>query len=296
MNAPGAATLERESAATRARVDARLDALVQGGPERLLAAMRYVVLGGGKRLRPILVLWTHDMLCAREREPVLDVACAFELVHSYSLVHDDLPCMDDDDLRRGRPTCHVQFDEATAVLTGDALLNLAYEVLLGAAWTDPALGLDCARTLAAAAGHRELVGGQMLDLLGTGRPPTPERVDAIHLAKTAALIRAACVCGGIAAGAAAAERAALDDIGRHLGLAFQITDDVLDVVGAAPDLGKTAGKDADAGKITYPALYGVEASRRAAAIHIDAARQALARWPRSARLQELAAWIGTRLR
>jgi geranylgeranyl pyrophosphate synthase len=287
--------LEEDLDRVRARVEARLDTLLQGGPERLLAAMRYAALGGGKRLRPALVLWSYDLFCEREDEPVLDLACAFELVHTYSLVHDDLPCMDDDSLRRGRPTCHVQFDEATAVLAGDALLNLAYEVILSAPWREAKRGLDCGRTLAAAAGHRELVGGQMLDLEGQGKPPRAELLEAIHAAKTAALLRAACVCGGIAAGANAAERAALADVGSHLGLAFQIVDDVLDVVGAMATLGKTAGKDAAAGKITYPALYGVEASRAAAARHIEAARALLRQWPRSARLQALASWIGARL-
>ena len=204
--------------ATRRRVDARLDTLLQGGPERLCAAMRYVVLGGGKRLRPILVLWTQEMLGGGKQEPVLDLACAFELVHSYSLVHDDLPCMDDDTLRRGRPTCHVQFDQATAVLAGDALLNLAYETVVTAPWSDPARGL-----------------------------------------------------------------------------AFQIVDDVLDVVGASQALGKTAGKDAATGKITYPALYGVEASRGHALRHIEAARGALRELPESERLQALATWIGARM-
>ncbi len=280
--------------ATRRRVETRLETLLQGGPERLLGAMRYVVLGGGKRLRPILVLWTHDMLSDSESEPVLDLACAFELVHSYSLVHDDLPCMDNDTLRRGRPTCHVQFDEATAVLAGDALLNRAYETIAAAPWRDPARGLDCAGTLARAASHRELVGGQMLDLLGEGEPPSAAALTAIHAAKTAALLRAAVVCGGIAAGAGAATRERLSTLGMHLGLAFQIVDDVLDVVGASPKLGKSAGKDAVAGKMTYPALYGVEASRAHARRHIEAALDVLRALPRSERLQALAGWISER--
>ncbi len=288
-------TLEQRSTQSRERVEARLDALLQGGPERLREAMRYAVLGGGKRLRPLLVLWTHDMLSEVEHEPVLDVACAFELVHSYSLVHDDLPCMDDDDWRRGRPACHVQFDQATAVLAGDALLALAFEVMLAAAWTDPQRAVACARVLADAASHRQLVGGQMLDLMGEHQPPEPDLLDAIHAAKTAALIRAAMISGGITAGANDDERATLGDVGQNLGLAFQITDDILDVTGSATELGKSAGKDAPAGKITFPALYGVPASRARAEQHIAAARDGLARWPRSGALRDLAEQIGARL-
>ncbi len=288
--------LEQLAKHSRHRVESRLDDLLQGGPPRLCEAMRYAVLGGGKRLRPILVLWTHDMLREVETEPVLDVAAAFELVHCYSLVHDDLPCMDDDDLRRGQPACHVQFDEATAVLAGDALLALAFEVVLAAAWTEATCAVACARVLADAASHRQLVGGQMLDLLGEKQPPTPDLLDAIHAAKTAALIRAAMVCGGITAGASDDERATLGDIGQHLGLAFQIVDDILDVTGSALQLGKSAGKDAPAGKITDPALYGVRASRARAEQHIETARDALARWPRSGALRDLIAEIGARVR
>jgi geranylgeranyl diphosphate synthase type II len=286
--------LDAELQETRRRVDARLEALLQGGPERLCQAMRYVVLGGGKRLRPILVLWTQEMLAPQAEEPVLDLACAFELVHAYSLVHDDLPCMDDDDLRRGRPTCHVQFDEATAVLAGDALLNLAYETILSAPWTDASRALRCARQLAAAASHRELVGGQMLDLQAEGQAPEGERVKAIHAAKTAAMIRGAMVCGALAGGAGEETCRAVADVGQHLGLAFQILDDVLDVVGKSEQLGKTAGKDASVGKMTYPAVFGVEASREQAGQHVEAAIRRLQEWPRSSRLQALAAWLGGR--
>ncbi len=291
-------TLDLEGAMrqARARVDARLDALLCEGPETLLEAMRYATLSGGKRLRPILCLWTHDMVQPDGREPVLDVACALELVHSYSLVHDDLPCMDDDTLRRGQPTCHAKFGEATAVLAGDALLNRAYEVLLTAEWRDTARALQTARTLADAASHRKLVGGQTLDLESEGRAPTRERLEAIHGAKTAALLRAAVLCGAISAGASRAELETLGRVGSDLGLAFQIVDDVLDVVGASSALGKTAGKDEGAGKMTYPALYGVERARELAHERIARAREALAGWPRAARLQALGTYIETRMR
>lgn len=288
--------LENEMRRARERVDARLDALLHGGPPELLEAMRYAVLGGGKRLRPILCLWTHDLLRDAAVEPVLDVACALEFVHTYSLIHDDLPCMDDDALRRGRPTCHVQFGEAIAVLAGDALLNLAYETALGAPWTQAERGLQCARLLADAASHRKLVGGQVLDLSSEGQEPKREILEAIHSAKTAALLRAAMLCGAVSAGATPEQLERVGQVGQDLGLAFQIVDDVLDVVGASSELGKTAGKDASAGKMTYPALYGVEVARQHARRHVARVRDTLASWPGAARLDALATFVETRMR
>ncbi len=274
--------------ATRSRVDARLADLLVGGVPSLLEAMRYAVLGGGKRFRPILCLWTHEMLDGRAPRAALDAACGLELVHTYSLVHDDLPCMDDDDLRRGRATVHVRFGEAIAVLAGDALLNLAYETLLGADWPAPERGVAVARTIAAAASHRELLGGQVLDLESEGVTPTADGLDRIHRAKTGAMIRAALVAGGLAAGAADADITRLAGIGDDLGLAFQIADDVLDVVGGTAELGKSPGKDASAAKVTFPSLYGVERSRVLARQHARAASDALAAWPASEPLQALA--------
>jgi geranylgeranyl diphosphate synthase type II len=289
------AALETEMRLARERVDARLETLLEGGPPTLIEAMRYAVLSGGKRLRPILCLWTHDLLRRRAVEPVLDVACALEFVHTYSLVHDDLPCMDDDALRRGRPACHVQFGEAIAVLAGDALLNVAYETILGASWSEPARALRCARVLADAASHRQLVGGQVLDLQSEGVPPTPERLTAIHSAKTGALLRAAVLCGAVSAGASNEEREKLGRMGHDLGLAFQIVDDVLDVVAASSELGKTAGKDAGSGKATYPALYGVQQARQHARHHIERACETLSEWPTDGRLRALARYIETRM-
>jgi geranylgeranyl diphosphate synthase type II len=288
--------LERDMGAARQVVDARLDALLVGGPPPLLEAMRWAVQGGGKRLRPILCLWTHEMLAGGEAAAVLDTACALELVHTYSLVHDDLPCMDDDDLRRGRATCHVRFGEALAVLAGDALLNLAYEVVLAAPWGDAGRAVCVAQTLAAAASHRGLLGGQVLDLQGEGEAPTAERLEAIHVAKTAALLRAALVCGAQAAGAPPADLERIAAAGLHLGLAFQIADDVLDVVGGAAQLGKSPGKDAAARKITAPAVHGLEASRRLAVRHAEAAAAQLATWKGSEPLQALARYCVQRAR
>jgi geranylgeranyl diphosphate synthase type II len=287
--------LDGEMRATRARVDLRLDELLAGGPAGLLEAMRYAVLGGGKRLRPILCLWTYDMIAPDTAEPVLDVACGLEFLHTYSLVHDDLPCMDDDDLRRGRPTCHRRFGEATAVLAGDALLNLSYETVLRGEWHEPAIGLECARVIAGAASHRELVGGQALDLEAEGRPPRADLLEVIHAAKTGALMRAAVLCGAIAAGAGPEAQEQLGRAAQHLGLAFQIVDDVLDVVGGTQQLGKTPGKDASTHKLTFPAVYGLDASRARAHAETEAARRVLAPWPRSTRMRALATWIETRL-
>ena len=287
--------LQHELGVERQRVDARLSAIVDGGPPRLREAMRYVALGPGKRLRPVLCLWTHAMLGAPRPDAALDTACALELVHSYSLVHDDLPCMDDDALRRGRPTCHVVYGEAMAVLVGDALLNLAYEVVLSAAWDDAGVGLEVGRTLAAAGSHRGLVGGQALDLEAGGQDPTPERLQGIHRAKTGALIGAAIRCGAQAAGAGAGELDRLRRIGDDLGLAFQIADDVLDVVGKAPELGKSPGKDAGAHKMTYPALYGLDRSRELGRAHAEAARRGLESFPDSERLQALAVYFVQRV-
>jgi len=295
--------LQHELRAVRARVDSRLGELVDGGPPRLRDAMRHVALGPGKRLRPTLCLWTYAMLRPAGASPAprdavaLDTACALELVHAYSLVHDDLPCMDDDALRRGRPTCHVLYGEAVAVLVGDALLNLAYETLLAAAWDDSGRALRVARTLAAAASHRGLLGGQVLDLEAEGEAPTAERLEAIHRAKTGALIGAAIRCGGLVAGAEDAALERLRQIGDDLGLAFQIADDVLDVVGRAEDLGKSPGKDVGAHKMTYPALYGLERSRTLASQHAEAARSALERdFPDSSRMQALAVYFVQRMK
>ncbi len=255
----------------RREVDAALERWLprpEGPAARLAAAMRYSVFAGGKRLRPALVLLAAD-LCGAHGQVALPPACAVELVHAYSLIHDDLPAMDDDDFRRGRPSCHRAFDEATALLAGDALLTLAFEVIV-----QPPCERVAARLvaeLAAAAGAAGMVGGQMADMLSEGAAPTAEAVEFIHRHKTAALIAACLRLGAIAAEAAEETIARLGRFGERLGLAFQVADDSLDVEATSAQLGKTAGKDAARGKATYPAAFGLEESHRRARQLIDEA-------------------------
>jgi geranylgeranyl diphosphate synthase type II len=247
-------------------------------PERLAAAIRYSVLGGGKRLRPVLCLMAAEA-CGGDSEAALPAACALEMVHAYSLIHDDLPAMDDDDLRRGRSTCHRAFDEATAILAGDALLTLAFEVV--ARDVKPgAAALRCVRILADAAGPSGMLAGQMADLQAERRTETLcrgwqgssefdttgtlEALESIHRRKTGALLRASLRMGAVIAGAPDTHIEALDHYGKAVGLAFQIIDDLLDVLGDESKLGKRVRKDSDQGKWTYPRFLGVEGSRRRA--------------------------------
>jgi len=268
-------------------------------PERLRQAMHYGLLGPGKRLRPILTLLSAEA-CGGDWRSALPAACAVEMVHAYSLIHDDLPAMDDDDLRRGRPTCHRQFDEATAILAGDALLTLAFEVLC--TLSPPALASVCVQTLARAAGMAGMVGGQMDDLLAE-RQALPQELTvlfSIHARKTAALFRAAARLGGCIANwhrlqqpqlllssqtlplnascdsVAWQQLFALDKYAAALGLAFQIADDLLDVEGHEQQTGKRVGKDARRGKLTFPSLCGVEEARRRMELARQQAEEALA--------------------
>ncbi len=262
----------------RQRVEQALDDRLpptEEPPRRLHEAMRYATLDGGKRVRACLVYAAGTAVGAKA--PVLDVpACAVELIHAYSLVHDDLPCMDNDDLRRGKPTCHRAYDEATALLVGDALQSLAFE-LLGA---DPALTVSAARRLemiailGQASGSRGMAGGQAVDLAAVGRELTEPELEDMHRRKTGALIRAAVMLGALSAeSATAATRAALDAYARAVGLAFQITDDILDVEGDAATLGKVPGADQAHNKPTYPLVIGLE---RAKAKRAALAQRALA--------------------
>ncbi len=246
-------------------------------PARLHTAMRYSLEAGGKRLRPVLLVASAETFGARD-DAALPAAVAIECVHTYSLIHDDLPCMDNDDLRRGRPTAHKAFDEATALLAGDALLTHAFALLAGNYPGDLARAL--VRELGTAAGSQRLIGGQMEDLLAEKKTDaTADEVEFIHLHKTAAMIEAALVMGGLVGGADEAAQASLRQAGRHLGLAFQIIDDVLDATADSATLGKTAGKDARANKATYVRLHGIDASRRMATEHTATAQRALRELP-----------------
>ena len=260
----------------RPRIDEALERYAQfdaGCPEHLAAAIHYALLAPGKRLRPLLVLLAAEA-CGGAVDDALPAACAVEMIHAYSLVHDDLPAMDDDDLRRGRPTCHKAHGEAVAILVGDALLARAFE-LLATEIEPPQRAATCCAVLARAAGATALVGGQAADLAGDLAPRSLGELEAIHRRKTGALIVASLELGGIVAGAATKQLAALGQYGRHVGLAFQITDDLLDVSGSQDAVGKRVAKDAQQGKITFPQVLGVDESRQRAAGLIDEACGAL---------------------
>jgi geranylgeranyl diphosphate synthase type II len=260
----------------RDEVEAALAVAVEAGPgcpPALAEAMRYSLLAPGKRLRPLLVLWAAEA-CGGERSRAMPAACAVEMVHAYSLVHDDLPAMDDDDLRRGRPTCHRVFGEALAILAGDALLARAFEVL--ASGVRPlSVAASCCAVLARAAGPAALVGGQTDDLEAEKQGGDLADLESIHARKTGALFLASLELGGLCAGASAGQLAALAEYGRSLGLAFQITDDLLDIRGEESAVGKRVGKDAGRGKLTFPGLLGVEESQRRAERLVRAACAAL---------------------
>ncbi|MFT4193025.1 polyprenyl synthetase family protein [Ottowia sp.] len=261
-------------AARQAQVEAALSRWVPADtPASLGEAMRYAVLDGGKRLRPLLVLAACEAVQGRG-EAALRAACAVELIHAYSLVHDDLPCMDDDVLRRGKPTVHVRFGEAQALLAGDALQALAFEMLTPDD-TDlpPAMQAALCRLLARAAGVQGMAGGQAIDLASVGKPLSEPELRAMHRLKTGALLQASVRMGAACGAAAPAARAALDDYGAAIGLAFQVVDDILDVTADSAVLGKTAGKDAAADKPTYVSLLGLPASQALAGeLHAQAHR------------------------
>ena len=261
---PDAAGLTASLSDTAAAVETILDAelpRMAGAQAKLFEAMRYSVLGGGKRLRGFLVRSGARIAGAADGGALL-VAAALEMIHGYSLVHDDLPAMDDDDLRRGKPSCHVAFDEATAILAGDALLTLAFELAADPrVHPDPSVRCEIVRAMAAAAGGGGMVGGQMIDLAAEHGGADRELIVTLERMKTGALIAFGCEAGAILAGRDAGFRGALREFGYDVGLAFQIIDDVLDVVGDETALGKTVGKDADAGKATFVGTLGVEGAR-----------------------------------
>ncbi|MDH7600202.1 MAG: polyprenyl synthetase family protein, partial [Sedimentisphaerales bacterium] len=219
----------------------------------------YALQGPGKRIRAVLVLWCAEAVCGQIPREAQMAAAAVEMVHTYSLVHDDLPAMDNDDTRRGRPTCHKAFDEASAILAGDALLTLAFEVL-ATRIDDPGLAVRLIRELASAAGPDGMIAGQMADLRAERKGGDLKDLEYIHLNKTAKMFRCATIMGGLCARAEGIQLEALAQYGLDLGLVFQVTDDLLDITGSKQQLGKTPGKDQKAGKLTYPALFGVERS------------------------------------
>jgi geranylgeranyl diphosphate synthase type II len=288
----------REYLASQQRlVDAELDRLVppeSTPPETIHRAMRYSLFAGGKRIRPILCIEAAHA-ASDSVEGVATAACSLELIHTYSLIHDDLPALDNDDYRRGKLTNHKVFGDAMAILAGDSLLTLAFQVLSGlplAAERKVRLIAELATASGTVGG---MIGGQVADIEGEGQPPTAELLESIHRAKTGALLRASLRMGAIYAGANDAEYGALSCYGEHVGLAFQIVDDILDVEESSEVLGKTAGKDAEQHKITFPAVYGLEASHRMAQEQCEQAHHVLAPFgERGARLHELADLIVSR--
>jgi len=263
-------------------------------PSRVHEAMRYSVFGGGKRLRPGLAILACEALGGKQAT-AMPAACALEMIHTYSLIHDDLPSMDNDDFRRGRPSCHRAFEEATAILAGDALQAAAFGTIARHV-RRPALAAALVAELASAAGSLGMVGGQVLDLEGSSRTDAGS-LERIHLMKTAAMFRAAARMGALSAGAPPAGVNRLGGYGERLGLAFQIVDDILDISGAARDLGKTPGKDSAQDKATYPALFGLEESRRRAEALVRRAIGAISGLKAKGRhLRELAEYVVARTR
>jgi geranylgeranyl diphosphate synthase, type II len=304
-------------AARRDAVEAALDRYLPSAgrvPAIIAEPMRYSVFAGGKRLRPMLLLAAAEAVGERAGLAESDVlslalpgACAIELIHTYSLVHDDLPAMDNDTLRRGRPTAHVVYGEGTAILAGDGLLTEAFCLLSREPRADDVTALppgelatrklEALRTIAEAAGAHGMVGGQALDLKAAeagARPLDESGLREMYARKTGALLRTSAVAGAIMAGASTDERAAIAAYGTHLGLAFQIVDDILDVEGASAVLGKTVGKDAAAGKPTYPAMYGIDESRRRAEVSMSRALEAVEKARLGGQLPAIARWVVAR--
>jgi geranylgeranyl diphosphate synthase type II len=290
-----AALLEDSLAGQRLLVNRHLsdyiDRLGPECPDRLREAMAYSLLAGGKRLRPLLTLLACEAT-GGDPQAAIPAACAVEMIHTYSLIHDDLPAMDDDSLRRGRPTCHIQFGEALAILAGDALLTLAFEVL-ACDVRPPAVAAACVADLAAAAGATGMVAGQTADFEAEGTGVAGiEQLQAIHLRKTGRLLRSALTMGGRIAGASPETLASLSQYGENIGLAFQITDDLLDIVGEQEKMGKGVRKDAKLGKLTYPFLLGIQESRkRARSLIIEACRALSGFGEASQRLEALAHFV-----
>ncbi len=271
-------TLKEFFAEQQSRIEAALDRFTpaeSAHPTTIHRAMRHSLFAGGKRIRPILCIAAAEAV-GSDSPAVMNAACSLEMIHTYSLIHDDLPALDNDDFRRGKPTCHKVYGEAMAILAGDALFTLAIQTLTRID-SDPARVVALIRELSFASGTVDgMIGGQVTDIEGERQPPTAELLDSIHRAKTGALLRASVRMGGIAAGGTDAQVEALSNYGEHVGLAFQIVDDILDVEESTEALGKTAGKDAAQGKITFPAVYGLDRSREMAQDECRLSHEALA--------------------
>ena len=294
--------LELYLAQRKRLVDQALEQMLPGandGGERLHEAMRYSLFAGGKRIRPILAMEAGEIVGA-EASAMLPLAAALECIHTYSLIHDDLPAMDDDDTRRGKPTLHKVFGEGVAILVGDALLTFAFDVLSSphAARIYPAHRLlQAIHELAVAAGYRGLVRGQYLDIVSEGREANEQTVSDIVAGKTGALLKASLVCGALLGGGSPQQIRVLAEFGEHLGIVFQIKDDVLDIEGDAQTLGKAVHKDQEKGKATFPALMGLEAAKDKMRQHIERALRALEPLgERASTLSEICLYIGRRIK
>ncbi len=267
--------------------------------EPIVQAMKYSLMAGGKRIRPVLCLAAAEAVGGKP-QTVLLAACALEIVHTYSLIHDDLPAMDNDDLRRGKPTCHVAFDEATAILAGDALLTLAFQVLSSVQFTgeNQASGwLKVIHIISTAAGYQGMIRGQMLDMASEGQHLTVDELKSMHALKTGALIEASLVCGALLADARKHQLEILKTYAQNIGLAFQVTDDILNVEGNPKEMGKAVGTDQLREKSTYPAILGLETSRQFAKNLVEKALQALEVFDKKAEpLRGLATYIIDRKR
>jgi geranylgeranyl diphosphate synthase type II len=294
MNQSSIATFPTEIARFRPSVDDALEAYTRfddGCPSKLGDAIRYCLLAPGKRIRPLLVLAAAE-ICGGQIENALPAACAVEMIHNYSLIHDDLPAMDDDELRRGRPTCHIQFDEATAILAGDALIPLAFGVMVRDTHPD-SIAAECVSVLAQAAGATGLVGGQADDLDLQSSQADVAYLERIHQRKTGALLAVSLELGAITSQSSPQQRQSLKNFGKHLGLAFQIADDLLDFRGSQAKMGKRARKDADRGKLTFPGLLGEAVSESRAQESVESAIEALAPFDERLRkpLEQLARFV-----
>lgn len=280
-----------------ALIDAHLDKYLapKDNPQGIIyEAMRYSVFAGGKRLRPVLMLMTCEM-CGGDINEVMPFACALEMIHTYSLIHDDLPAMDNDDLRRGMPTSHKKFGEATAILAGDALLTKAFEVVSQYSGSETARAMRAINILAVSAGTEGMIGGQIVDMESENKTITLDELRYLHLNKTGAIIRSACAIGALMSGADETKIQAVDEFAKNLGIAFQIQDDILDVEGTEEELGKPIGSDAEENKNTYVSLLGAEKSRELSLSYSEKAKKALETFGENAEfLRELTDYLTER--